>query len=74
MVERLQLQALARQLGVIDSYRKTGVDGHLRYTSDATREALLAAMGIAVKDLEAAKRFYGETLGFPLIFVKRIGG
>jgi methylmalonyl-CoA/ethylmalonyl-CoA epimerase len=29
-------------------------------------------LGIAVKDLEAAKRFYGEVLDFPLIFEEEV--
>lgn len=45
MAERAYLRRLADELGVVAAYR--GVDGVRRVTSDATRVALLAAMGVA---------------------------
>ncbi|NNL68129.1 MAG: hypothetical protein HKP30_17905, partial [Myxococcales bacterium] len=40
---RPALHRLAQRLGILDAYRN--VEGHDRWTSDATREALAAAMG-----------------------------
>lgn len=57
--ERPALQKLAERLGILPGYR--GVDGRDRSTSDATREALVAAMGHEA-DSEAAALRCLETL------------
>jgi len=46
--ERPRLRALAAHMGILDSY--WDLTGHQRVTSDATREALLAAMRIDATD------------------------
>ena len=43
MAERPRLRELAERVGIVASYRASG--GERRVTSDATREALLVAMG-----------------------------
>ena len=52
--ERPFLAALARHLGIVASY--WDIAGRERITSDATREALLAAMGFDASDEERAAR------------------
>lgn len=57
MAERRHLRALAEEFGVVSGYR--GVDGIWRETSDETRVALLAAMGVdaaSEKDASAVLR------------------
>ncbi len=53
MAERPGLRALADELGIVASYR--GHDGETRHTSDATRIALLAAMGVDVSSERQAR-------------------
>jgi len=52
--ERPALRALAERLGVVSSY--WDLTGRERVTSDATREALLAAMGVDASDDARARR------------------
>lgn len=54
MTHQSALRALARRAGVLDRYRVT--TGRLRFTSDDTRVALLAAMGMDASDAAAARR------------------
>ncbi len=54
MRRRAFLRALAGELGILPSY--VDVKGRTRRTSDATRQALLAAMGIDASTEEAARR------------------
>jgi 4-alpha-glucanotransferase len=54
MSRRAHLRALAGELGILPSY--VDVSGRTRRTSDATRQALLAAMGIDASSEEAARR------------------
>lgn len=58
MAERPQLRELAERVGILASYRASG--GGRRFASDATREALLAAMGFEVGSETAAARILGE--------------
>lgn len=55
MARRAALRALAARLGVLDAYRPM-VDAPPRRTSDATREALLAAMGMDATSERGARR------------------
>src|SRR5262245_39792714 len=51
---RAMLRRLATRLGIVDSYvDQTG--GHVRHTSDHTRERLLAAMGYDASTEESAR-------------------
>ena len=52
--ERPALRGLADRLGILPSYRD--VDGRDHFTSDATREALVAALGHDASDESAAER------------------
>ena len=54
MRRRAFLRALAGELGILPSY--VDVTGRTRRTSDATRQAVLAAMGIDASTEEAARR------------------
>ena len=55
MAGRPTLRALARRLGILPAYREAG-SGVRRRTSDATREALAAAMGVEASSEAAAAR------------------
>lgn len=56
---RPQLRALALRMGILPSYRPAG-GGAPRATSDATREALLSALGLAADSEAAAARSLEE--------------
>jgi 4-alpha-glucanotransferase len=55
MSERPQLRALANRLGILDGYHSI-LEGSWVETTDATREALVAAMGFDAADEAAAER------------------
>jgi len=55
MAGRPQLRALARRLGILPGYREAG-SGVRRLASDATREALVSAMGADASSEAAAAR------------------
>ncbi|MBS1105863.1 MAG: hypothetical protein H6Q91_1365, partial [Deltaproteobacteria bacterium] len=57
-VERPKLAALAERLGIASSY--WDLVGNARTTQDATREALVAAMGFDASDEAAAARALDE--------------
>ncbi|HZF67246.1 MAG TPA: hypothetical protein VEZ47_04330 [Gemmatirosa sp.] len=52
------LRTLAERVGILPGY--SAVDGRWHETPDATREAILTAMGFAVADAEAAARALAE--------------
>jgi 4-alpha-glucanotransferase len=58
MAERPGLRELAERAGIVASYRASG--GERRFTSDATREALLAALGYEADSDAAAERVLAE--------------
>jgi 4-alpha-glucanotransferase len=58
MAERPRLRELAERVGIVASYRATG--GERRVTSDATREALLVAMGFRAGGEAAAAGILAE--------------
>jgi 4-alpha-glucanotransferase len=58
MPERPRLRALAERVGIVASYRASG--GERRFTSDATREELLVAMGFEAGSEAAAARILAE--------------
>jgi len=55
MASRPALRALAGRAGILSAYREAGTNAR-RPTSDATREALLAAMGLSAESEAAAAR------------------
>ena len=59
MTSRPLLRALATRLGILPDYREAGSSA-LRRTSDATREALAAAMGVDASSEAAAARALAE--------------
>jgi len=58
MAERPRLRELAERVGIVGSYRASG--GERRFTSDATREALLVAMGFEAGGEAAAATILAE--------------
>jgi len=61
VTERPALQALAARAGILDGYH-SALDGSWVATSDATREALLAAMGLDASSEAAASRDLAKRL------------